>query len=1180
MSSPEVVRDSDAGDNEMLIRKEAVERRSLAQGNDFSFLYPNLNDPEFNIKIAERQEFFDTKYEGDVLPVEEQAEKLCNAEMELAPYQVFVRNFLSFQTPYNSLLLYHGLGSGKTCSAIGVGEEMRDYNSQMGITKRIIVVASPNVQDNFKQALFDERKLVEVDGLWTLKGCTGNRFLREINPMNMKGLSRDKVVMQVRRIIQGSYLFLGYIEFANLITKKAQVESSLKPAFQKEQSDRKLRKFFDDRLLIIDEVHNIRMTDDNKNKRVAVSLQRLVSTARNLRLLLLSATPMYNSYREIVWLINLMNINDRRATFDGRDVFDSAGAFVEGKDGRESGRELLMRKATGYVSFVRGENPYTFPYRVFPKQFDPDRSILLKEYPKTQIAGGEIASPIQFIDVYADGIGDYQLMGYDYILEGSIGSLATLKGDPGDKFGYTFLQPPLEALIIVFPVEGFEPGVLGDDRPQRELLIGKQGLSGVMDFTQRNTIPPVRTDFKYKPWVLEQHGRIFSPGLIGNFSSKIKSVCDSILNSTGIVLVYSQYIDGGIVPMALALEELGFREYGGKSLLSSKNAEELDSLSMKSRSGYTGDSFVQASYAVITGDKALSPDNSAVMRAVTAPENNYGKNVKVVLISRAGSEGLDFSNIRQVHILDPWYNMNRNEQIIGRAVRNKSHCSLPFSERNVEIFLHGTVLPGQSEAADLYMYRLAESKAVTIGRVSRALKESAVDCLLNTGQNNFTLEDMAQTVNLRLASGKRIAFQVGDKPHTSSCDYMDTCGFKCRPSKVIDEADVKLDSYNESFIFMNSDKIMQRIKQAFRDQYSYEKQDLIRRVSAVREYPLVQVYAALDKLVTDSGEHLTDRYGRLGHLVNIDDRYYFQPIELRFKRISMLERSTPIPYKRQSITVSLPTDVTESALGKAVQGKLEGAEVELPERIEARNLVEASRKDYQRAMGGAGTEDDWYAMCAKLRSGALSRVSQDTVSRLVVAHIVEMLMASGKLLLLGYLTNREPEDDFEVLLKEYFQRMTMVSNNLQGVLLEKGGVQVLYVSRGSVWMEGEPQDYKDMRDQIMNYVVPVRDLSLTVGFIAGFKGQYMIFKVKDMTLARHKGARCDQAGKTETLKQLNKVLGDERYTRENTKKTVQFELCVLLELLLRLKNVERSEGKRWFLSPEEAVVNRIAEIKI
>ena len=51
----------------------------------------------------------------------------------------------------------------------------------------------------------------------------------------------------------------------------------------------------------------------------------------------------------------------------------------------------------------------------------------------------------------------------------------------------------------------------------------------------------------------------------------------------------------------------------------------------------------------------------------------------------AGSEGLDFKFIRQVHVLEPWYNMNRIEQIIGRAVRTCSHKDLPFEERNVEI---------------------------------------------------------------------------------------------------------------------------------------------------------------------------------------------------------------------------------------------------------------------------------------------------------------------------------------------------------------------------------------------------------------------------------------------------------------------------------------------------------------
>ena len=129
------------------------------ENDEYSYLYPSLNDPNFNIKIAERKEFNDNKYDGKIYDVKEYSDILCKAEFELAPQQLFVRNFLSLQTPYNSLLLYHGLGSGKTCSAISVAEEMREYNKQMGIGKRIIVVASPNVQENFKVQLFDETKL-------------------------------------------------------------------------------------------------------------------------------------------------------------------------------------------------------------------------------------------------------------------------------------------------------------------------------------------------------------------------------------------------------------------------------------------------------------------------------------------------------------------------------------------------------------------------------------------------------------------------------------------------------------------------------------------------------------------------------------------------------------------------------------------------------------------------------------------------------------------------------------------------------------------------------------------------------------------------------------------------------------------------------------------------------------
>ena len=71
---------------------------------------------------------------------------------------------------------------------------------QIGIyNQRIIVVASPNVQENFKLQLFDERKLELVNDLWNLKGCVPEiNFLKEINPGSLtEGLSKEQVVKQI-----------------------------------------------------------------------------------------------------------------------------------------------------------------------------------------------------------------------------------------------------------------------------------------------------------------------------------------------------------------------------------------------------------------------------------------------------------------------------------------------------------------------------------------------------------------------------------------------------------------------------------------------------------------------------------------------------------------------------------------------------------------------------------------------------------------------------------------------------------------------------------------------------------------------------------------------------------------------------------------------------------------------
>ena len=471
---------------------------------------------------------------------------MCDEPFELMPHQLFVKNFLSFQTPYNSLLLYHGLGSGKTCSSIGISEEMRQYMKQVGIKQRIIVIAAPNVQANFKLQLFDERRLKEVDGLWNIESCAGNTLIQEVNPTNLKGIPREKIISQVKSIINQYYVFMGYVELSNYIRKKTAVlNEGFSEEDQRKMEVQNMRKFFNNRLIIIDEVHNIRLSEDNKDDKTGKLLMKLAKYCNNMRFLLLSATPMYNDPREVIWLLNLMNKNDGRSTIEMKQVFNSNGDMVINADGEEVGKELLMRKATGYVSFLRGDNPYAFPYRIFPQEFAKKQSIKGIDYPTKGITGNRIVQRMEHLDLFCQQVDGYQAAVYEKVigeLKRTTGEKKMPNPDNMERFGYTVLQKPLEALNMVFPVEEGEldDTSIGD-------LVGQGGLSRMMTFKNRK-------NYEYRDGVEEKFGRIFAESEIPKYSAKISAICDAVLSSEGICLVYSQYLDGGLIPIALALE--------------------------------------------------------------------------------------------------------------------------------------------------------------------------------------------------------------------------------------------------------------------------------------------------------------------------------------------------------------------------------------------------------------------------------------------------------------------------------------------------------------------------------------------------------------------------------------------------------------------------------------------------
>jgi type I site-specific restriction endonuclease len=67
--------------------------------------------------------------------------------------------------------MVHGTGTGKTCTAIQVAEEyiLRPEFQD----KKVLVLASAAVQENFRTQVFDVTRVKSEDGLLLSQQCTG-----------------------------------------------------------------------------------------------------------------------------------------------------------------------------------------------------------------------------------------------------------------------------------------------------------------------------------------------------------------------------------------------------------------------------------------------------------------------------------------------------------------------------------------------------------------------------------------------------------------------------------------------------------------------------------------------------------------------------------------------------------------------------------------------------------------------------------------------------------------------------------------------------------------------------------------------------------------------------------------------------------------------------------------------
>ncbi len=94
----------------------------------------------------------------------------------------------------------------------------------------------------------------------------------------------------------------------------------------------------------------------------------------------------------------------------------------------------------------------------------------------------------------------------------------------------------------------------------------------------------------------------------------------------------------------------------------------------------------QVPYGKFTGELGKA-ERDAMVRAYNAGD------LKALLLSSAGGEGLDLKGTRQIQVLEPHFNKEKLEQVIARGIRYQSHDHLPEDQRNVDVEHYVSQLP-------------------------------------------------------------------------------------------------------------------------------------------------------------------------------------------------------------------------------------------------------------------------------------------------------------------------------------------------------------------------------------------------------------------------------------------------------------------------------------------------------
>lgn len=746
--------------------------------------YPLISDSDFFKELYNKKEFYDNRI-TNVKP--QRVIKKNNEEIllqNLGPQQQFLKNYISFNTPYDNVLIFHETGVGKTCAAISIAEGFKESIFPTGKQRTIVLIKSKTIENNFKQQLLKQF-------------CTGNTYISqsELNINKTGSLDeRNKLQDKINRNINKYYEFITYGKFVNR-TIGAKKESG-KRVIQGE-----LISNLDNRIIIVDEVHNLSMNERYE------ALRTVLDNSRNTRVVLLSATPVFDSLRELPEILNLLLPKSKQLPIRGNILKDSDPILEKIVSNgiplfklTKRGKIVVKKLSRGLISYLKSD-PTTFP------------EVIDLGEPITNKKGS--------IKIIKCEMSDFQFRTY----------LSAKKKDSKKKSESTDLN------IAFKNVSDASTFSYPNPDSSSEGLFGKKGFQSAIKTvttTLKKTAIRTKEEKVMTHTPRPEYKDIFKLKNIGKYSCKFEMMIRNIIESPGPVFVFSQFVsEAGVTIFSIALSENGFVKFDDKTK--------------------------QGPRFVIIDGSVSSSKRERLLKIFNSPENKQGKRISVLLATPALSEGITLKNVRQIHLIEPPWNMSTIRQVLGRGIRNRSHFDLPENQRNVTIFKYSAVAPDSHSkelTIDTRKYSISEEKDRAIKEVERILKQSAVDCALNKTRNT----------------------PKNELKDTAECDYTD-CDFKCEgfPKNIPSLKEENLDktTYFLKLPLSELKFAKNHIKDLFIEDPIWNLSQIITAFKELNVEPLI-IYRALSELLLDK-ESMLDKFGRNGIIIYRGNSYIFNP---------------------------------------------------------------------------------------------------------------------------------------------------------------------------------------------------------------------------------------------------------------------------------------------------------------